>query len=362
MSTSRTIVQIVAYYPPHLGGMENVVKSVSDALEARGHDVLVLTSNIPNTSVEPRTTVQRLWSFEFAHIPFAPALLYRLLRVPKNSILHLHLAQAFWPDLTRLVAALRRMPLVIHFHLDVEPSGFFGSLFVIYKKLSWGPLLRAADRVIVFSDTQAKLVETKYSVPARTIVVIPNGVSEEAFAAEAKRELHTPLSLLYVGRLDAQKRVDRILEAMARLDIPATLTIVGDGELRSELEALVRERGLANVSFEGRRGGKELQAYYERADILLTSSDSEGMSLVALEALAAGLPIIGSDVIGTRELVGDVGVLVREPYPENFASAITKLASNQEEWKRLSELSLAKARQYSWGHIIHRLEEVYQSL
>lgn len=361
-SSSVHLVHVVAYYPPHLGGMENVAQQLAEHLAVRGADIEVITSGRPPRSTENGVKVTRLWNFEFAHTPFAPALLLHLLRIPRRSIVHLHLAQAYWPDMVWLVSKIRGIPYIVHFHLDVGPSGPLGSIFMFYKRLFWGSLLRSAQRVVVFSEDQKTLVQTKYGVLESNIAIIPNGVGEEFFSKEACTRPHDPVRLLYVGRLDAQKRVDRIIDAMKLLTLPAHLTIVGDGELRGELEERVRSFGLENVSFVGRKGGEALIAEYCSTDILLSSSDREGMSLVMLEAMASGLPIIATDVIGTRELLDGVGILVQEPYAQNLAEAIDELVGAPARAAALSEASAACARAHSWALLTESFESLYHSV
>lgn len=361
------IVQIADYYPPHLGGLERVAQEVSEQLARDGYNTVVLTSdiggkNLPQIEISQNLIVKRLWSFDFAHTAFIPSLFFELLYVCKPVIFHLHFAQAYIPELVWLISKMRKIPYIIHFHLDVGVSGWLGWLFLLYKHITWGTFLRGASKVIVFSDEQLDLVHKKYGVKKENIVIIPNGAGEDFFIREPRLIPHNPLRILSVGRLDIQKRLERLIEVVALLKIPAELTFVGDGELRSELEALVRERGLTNIKFVGKKLGDELRAYYRDADVFVTSSDREGMSLVVLEAMASGLPIIGSNVLGTRELVGGAGILVDEPYPKGFADAIIKLAEDKQQFQNLSARSIERAEQHTWKKLVIKLEEVYKSI
>src|SRR6185436_2062177 len=117
------------------------------------------------------------------------------------------------------------------------------------------------------------------------------------------------LELLYVGRLSPQKNVARLLDAVARTRRPLRLTVVGDGEQRTMLERRARDLGLTDVVFAGPRLGTDLRDAYAAADAFVLPSDREGMPLVALEAMAASLPIIATDVPGNTELLGAVGLL-----------------------------------------------------
>ncbi len=355
------IVHVSAYYPPHVGGIERVAHDAARGIAQRGHTATVLTTGKIGVESESPPKVRRLWSFEFAHTPIAPALLMRLFQIPRSSIMHLHLAQAYWPEMVRLASYIRGIPYVAHFHLDVMPSGRFGPLFLIYKRLTWGRTLRGARKVIACSEEQKAFVARTYGVPLEDIIAIPNAVGEDFFQHNAAAPSRETLRLLYVGRLTVQKRVDRLIEAMRHVRSPAHLTIVGDGEDRGMLEALARSYDLTNISFVGMKDGPEIREYHCINDLFLISSDKEGAPLSLLEAMAAGLPVIGTDVLGIRELVKDVGILV-EPHPENFAAEIDSLAGDSARRASLSDASRAKARQHTWPTYIEKLMEVYSHI
>ncbi len=359
------IAQVCAYYPPHVGGLERVAKMCAEELSKRRYSVRVITSSDAGIKKgmkkDGNLQVTALWNFEFAHTPVAPTLLWHLLRLPRNSLIHLHLAHAYYPELVLLASKLRGIPYVAHFHLDVGPSGFFGPIFLAYKRLLWGPVLQYARRVITCSQDQASVVERKFGVKKENIVVIPNAVSDDFFSNRVYIPPIKTFHLLYIGRLSVQKRVEHLIEAVSRLSIPAHLTIVGDGEERSKLEEFVRKLKLTNVSFEGRKNDVEMQEYHRKNDVFLISSDKEGGTpLVALEAMASGLPVIGTNVSGIREFLQGVGVLVDKPYVENFAEAVEMLWFAPEKLVALSRQSVEKAKKYGWSRFTDQLEEVYR--
>lgn len=361
-----TIVHIAGYYPPHLGGMERVAQALAETLADDGYDVRVLTSTTAMpTAGDPVTKglrITRLKTFEFAHTPFMPGFLWALTRLPKRSILHVHLAQAFYPDLALIVAKLRRQPYVLHFHLDLQPSGFFGSLFIIYKAVVIRFIVRCADHVIVFSDEQKAFINQTYGVPKGKITSIPNGVGEEYFVTRPRGYHNQTYNLLTVGRLSPQKRMHILVEAMAHLRTKAVLRIVGDGEDRFSLEALVKKLELTNVRFEGQRSAVEVIPYLRQADLYVSSSENEGMPLAVLEAMAAGLPIVATNVPGLAELVSGIGVLVDDATGRNFARTLDGVLENPEKLHDLSKRSLAAARTYSWRRGTDRVETLYREL
>jgi glycosyltransferase involved in cell wall biosynthesis len=359
------ICQVTAHYPPHIGGIENVVRELSHMLVAKGFLVDVICSKPLGrrpTPAEPEgLRVTRLPSVEFLHTPVMAGLFTSLMRQPRRTIVHLHVAQAIVPEITWLAARLRRLPLVTHFHLDVEPSSPVGHLiFRPYKRIFLRFVLRHSDRVIFLSEEQRTAMVRKYLLdPARTYVM-PNGVSD-AYYRPAREVFHSPLRLLFVGRLAVQKRPERIVEAMAKLP-GAHLDVVGEGEDRRSLAHLAAKRKLTNITFHGAKFGEELREFYRQSDVFVLPSDHEGMPLVVLEAMAAGLPVVGSDVPGIRELVGGRGLLVKNPTSAGFARTLAELPANPDKLVALSAACRTAADQYSWNRLTLGLQAVYQEL
>ena len=359
------IVHIASYYPPHIGGLERVAQEIATHQAQNNYQVEVITSNIgagnaPAIEKSSHMTVRRLKAFEFAHTPIMPSFLWRLWRTPKPEVFHLHLAHAYTAELTWLTAKLRRIPYVVHFHLDIKPSGRLGTLYLVYKQLVTPLVIRGATQVITLTSAQAQLVQKRYKLPPSRIHCIPNGVSEQFLAIGGeKRAANSIVELLFVGRLAPQKRVDRLLDAMVLVPAPCHLTIVGNGENSQALQAQAKQLNLTNVDFVGAHSGEALLQYFRQADVFVLPSDIEGMPLSLLEAMAAGMPIVGSDVLGIRELIKEVGLLVANPTPQTFATELTEIITNAPLRQKLAAQSYAHAKLYSWPQITRQIETIY---
>jgi glycosyltransferase involved in cell wall biosynthesis len=361
------IVQISPFYPPHLGGMENVTKCLAEQLSFR-HDVRVLTTDCgsrdaPKSEEDGLLTVRRHAGVCVAHTPISPGLAYRIFRVNPSAIVHAHVAGAFVPDVILLAAIVRQLRYIAHFHLDVQPSGKLGALLGLHKRWVLGPFLRRAQSVIVLSSAQAAFVAERYGVPADRIAVIPNGVDDRFFSLGTSRDPATRRTgatrLLFVGRLDVQKNVGRLVSAMASVSANTELVIVGDGEQRSLIKDQIDHLGLPNVRLVGAQRGDELLRWYEWADIFVLPSNEEGMPLVLLEATAARLPIIATDVPGIRELVADVAYLA-EPTATALACAIDEVATSSGLLAQLAEASANRAVKFRWSASIAAIERIYE--
>ena len=358
------IVQVVSYFPPHLGGMENAVLEITNKLSESKYKVSVYTSDIGikrSLKNVRNFKVNYLSSIEIAHTPIIFSLFFKLVSLSENSLIHLHISQAYTPEVVYLVSKIKKIPYIAHIHLDVDASGKFGFLLKPYKKYFLSRVLKNASKIICLSEDQKKFIAKKYNLPLSSIVVIPNGVGKEFFIKKSNNINKIP-HLLFVGRLAKQKNVTVLINAVTFMKNKVYLDIVGSGEEEKSLKKKIVELKLKNVKLHGKKTEKELIDIYKTSDVFVIASEKEGISLSMLEALAAGLPIVGADVVGIKDLIKDVGILVSNPTPINFAKALDNLLSNKSEIKRFSNLSVAKAKNYSWDKIISKIETVYKEV
>jgi glycosyltransferase involved in cell wall biosynthesis len=359
------VVHVAPCYPPRLGGMERVVQAVAELLAER-HDVEVVTTTCGSDGAPPcerakGVRIRRFRGLELAHTPLSPGMVVRLLALPRRAVVHAHVAQAFLPEMVWLTSSLRRRRYVIHFHLDVDASGRCGVLLPAYKRFVLGPVLRRAAAVVALSPAQADFLTSHYRIRRDRVALVPNGVDRSLYHRPdlgSARQAAEPLRLLFVGRLDAQKNIIRLLDAMTHVSAPVDLVLVGEGEQRDLIEERLRTLGLRNVRLVGAQAGAELLAWYRWAEAFVLPSDKEGMPLVLLEAMASGLAIISTDVPGSRELVDGVGLLV-DPRPEALGDAIQRVAADPELCAKLASTSAERSRSHSWNERIVELEHLY---
>ena len=362
--TKPEIVQVISYYPPHLGGMENVAQKIAEGFAEKEYSVSVYTSDIgfSRGSVScSKARVHYLKAFEFAHTPVIFSLFFRLLALPRRALMHIHISQAFSPEVVYVISKLRGIPYIAHIHLDVDPSGPFGFLLGTYKRVFLKRVLKSAAKIICLSEPQKKLIAAKYSLPLASIVVIPNGVAEKYFVGKKTTENLVP-RLLFVGRLAPQKNLSLLIKAVSQMNESILVDIVGEGEERENIEALIQQYNLQNVTLHGKKTGEDLIALYRSADVFVLPSFKEGISLSMLEALAAGLPVVASDSPEIRPILGECGLLIQDPTATNYARALDLFLADKNTMCRLRDLSVRKARLYSWDTVLDAIERVYEEL
>ena len=232
--------------------------------------------------------------------------------------------------------------------------------------IEWG-MARFGDGIIAVSGYDFRLAK-KFGVIGggsgnRRGWLIPNGVRAVQVAAQARGRGGKPVRLLHVGRLEREKNQRLLIEAVSMIKRDFSLTIVGGGQLRPVLAESVERHGLADrVTFVE---SSQVDPYFADADIFALSSDYEGLPLVILEAMSAGLPVVATDVGGVREAVSDgiSGFLVGRGDVKGLSGKLTRLIDD-EDLRR--EFGLQGQRIYRDNFTEQRMCErtltVYQTL
>jgi glycosyltransferase involved in cell wall biosynthesis len=365
------IVHVTAYYPPHVGGMEYRTKDLSEYFAKRGQLVHVITSDIGcKTGKLPskkNLRVDYLKSFEFAHTPIMPSLLFKLLFLPKDSVIHLHVSQALLSEITYLVCKIRKFPYVAHIHLDIDASGFFGVLLPYYKKLFLSQVIKNADAISVLTNDYEKLISEKYGVSKEKFTIIPNGTYFKAKNISSNVH-HKSIRLLFVGRLSVQKNVPLLIKALhiciTQYNLPFYLQLAGDGEKRAEIEKMIKKLHLEKeVTLLGNVAQKDLADVYSNSDIFILPSRSESFGTVIIEAMASGIPVIATNIPAVKNIITneETGLLVHQS-PKELANAIVRLATDTTLRKNIIKNGLENVKKYSWETVANQYETVYRSI
>jgi len=268
-----------------------------------------------------------------------------------------------------------RLPVVVTAH------SLFGEHAEDTIRSLMAPNLRAADRVIAVSEhIAAQAVEV--GVDASKVRVIHSGVDADRFRpalgeerSAARRRLcissQAPLAL-FVGNLEPRKQIDVLCRAMVRVrtSLPAVqLLVVGSGENAGPLDQTARLRRLTDelhltetVRFVGRLNDERLRDAYAAADVFALPSSSEAQGIVALEAMACGLPVVASAVGGLVGTIEDQesGFLVPSGDDEALAARLAEVLGNPGMRATIGQTARrAVERRYTWARAVAATRQVY---
>lgn len=288
--------------------------------------------------------------------------LYKLVNEKKIDIIHSHGKGAGL--YSRILGALCRKPVVHAFHgLHHAHMNFVSRFAYLCVERGLGRLTRIFINVSESeraSCMKANLYEKSNST------VIPNGVVVPAFRQRPCRD-GAEFKLITVSRLSYIKGNDVLLDVVKSLTLLTRnfkLRIVGDGEDRERLEKKARMLGIQdNVAFLGFR--KDVPELLEEADLFLSSSRGEGMPIAVLEAMARGLPVVASDVIGNRDAVmdGKTGFLYDINSPGEGAGKVFRLISEPRLYETFSRNAyLTAVENYSAEKMCESVKNIYMSL
>jgi sugar transferase (PEP-CTERM/EpsH1 system associated) len=287
--------------------------------------------------------------------------LARLLRREKIDIVHCH---NFGPLLYGAIAArIARLAGVVYTAHGQYSSARPGRLMFRHGAL--------VDSVVCVSEDARRVAIEKGGVAPERVITLINGVDMDRFAGTGQDvPLDVPVGSPTVGivaRLTPVKDHRNLFRAFANLlpSFPrARLLVVGDGELRGVLEDYAAELGLGgNVTFLGDR--RDVPAVLGAFDLFVLSSYSEGLSITLLEAMAAGLPIVATDIGGNPEVVndGETGMIVPAQDPDALSQAMAWVFEHPAEARRMGERGRERVRkEFSIDAMIGGYEQIYREL
>jgi alpha-1,3-mannosyltransferase len=364
------ILQLTRQFLPAQGGMESVVEGLSAALQQRGHTVQVATlrlvfstgSMAPARSVESGLAVRRMRHWGPRRYPVAPA---ALSAIRGYDLVHIH-AIDFFVDYLSLLRLLHRVPLVVSTHGGFFHTQWATGLKQMYFKTVTRKSLGGVGAVVCVSQHDREIFAK--IVPPQRIRVIENGADIDRFWG-LKKSIDPGL-VLGVSRLAENKRVHKVLEAMALLRhrYPRMrLEWVGAdfGGLRATLERRVVELGLGGrVRFHGATSREELYRLIQRAHLFVSAASYEGFGLSTIEAMSAATVVVVTAVGAHPDVVEDgVSGLLMDQDATGLAVQMERVLSMPgDKLEKIGEAARAATRRFSWRQIAPRYEQLYHEV
>ncbi|RKY96302.1 MAG: hypothetical protein DRQ03_07485 [Candidatus Hydrothermota bacterium] len=372
------ILQVSDSYLPFPGGVAEHMYNLKKALEKRGHDVWVLTTQYygDGTIREDKDEYRDERVIRMGKVVVLPPLKMfnaTQLTVTFDPLLHLHVRDFIRRnrfDVVHLHGPLApNLPGIVSHYSPYPQVATFHTAFVGFNWNKIGKFLFYRDsrkiRKYIFVSRVAKdVIDHVYK---STGIIIPNGIDFERFHKQKEKLIKDRTDKILVGflsRLEPRKGLDILIKALAISDFlrnNVELIVGGDGPLRKKYEFMARDSGI-KFKFLGQIERGKVPVFYKSLDVFVAPSrGGESFGMILLEAMASGVPVIASDIPGYMEVIKDGfnGILFKNESPECLSRKLIFLIKDNAMRNSLVNNALSFARKYDWEIIAERIEEVY---
>jgi len=369
LSKNIKVLYPILHYPPVIGGLEQWSKNIAER-QADDIEVFVVTGRVkgePDFEKKGNVSIVRTSLFALSDLSHSsllyiagavPFIFFRSLLLSKDArAFHCH---GFVSAITGYFLSVLTGKSFICTEQSIKlrntASRYIAA--VVYRKAA-----------VCIGSSRAVAEEFK-KVGVKNISIIPNGVDFAKFlnVRGSTPHIRDEFVILSVGRLEKVKGHKYLIEAFVdvKREIPgARLVLVGDGSERGNLEKQADELGMGeDIEFVGERAHDELPDWYNRADIFVMPSLSEGFGIAIIEAMASGLPVVATRVGGILDIIEDgvTGFLVEPKNSIAIRDSAVKILQSSEMRKRISDNAGYCVLQYNWDTIAQKVSLIYRSV
>ena len=357
---------------PKVDGIVTRLTKTVEHLVSAGDEVLIVC---------PEGAPEQYMGARVLGVPAMPLPLYPELKLALPRPAVSEALDRFQPDLVHVVnpavlglggiwlAKTKQIPLVASYHTHL-PKYLEHYGMGMLEPLLWELLKAAHNQARLNLCTSTAMVQELSEKGIQHTALWQRGVDTDLFrpslrSASLRQKLlggHSDSGrlLLYIGRLSAEKQIERIRPVLDQLE-DSRLALVGDGPHRQQLEKVFE--GTA-TTFVGYLAGEELAGAYASADAFLFPSSTETLGLVLLEAMAAGCPVVGANRGGIPDIVSDGlnGCLYEPDQPGSLEAAVRRLLGNAEERESLRQAARREAEAWGWAGATAQLRRYYRDV
>ena len=379
------IVFFTDTYTPQINGVVSYINDIANEL-TKEHEVVIIAP-AKKAKIEQREKRLKIYWVPSSPFPFYDGYfvaspnyvrISKILDDEKPDIVNTHIP--VWLGLLGLIAAKRKkIPNVVTYHThlpDYAPHLFKLKNSHIDKitKAAVKKMIKhtysMADAVVAPTEELAKELR-EYGL--KKVICLPNGVdfnrlrcSEEMIKSiKEKNNIRDKKIVLYLGRLSFEKRVDVIVEAFSKIKkTDCVLVVAGAGPDSKRLEEYVKKKKYQNIVFIGQVPSNEVGSVFAMADVFASASDSETFGLTFVESMHFGVPAVGANRFGAKEIIQDKlnGFLVEPNDVEGFSKSIERILYEKNVHQRFSKAAKERAFEYSIENSAKRLVSLYLEL
>jgi glycosyltransferase involved in cell wall biosynthesis len=371
-------------YHPNVDGGAVARRNLAVRLKERGHDVAVVAPGLKSKNYQEKINGITVYRAKGRTLPLYPD--YKFCLFPLKEVKRI--INEFQPDVIDIntpyqiglcaLSTAKKMEIPTIGTIHVQPENMLMSverakfLLNIMENLAWRYIITFFNRCdYVTSPTQTAIDLMKSHGLKTQARAISSGIDLSVFKPQnngdnLKKKFSIPDKpiVLYTGRISGEKRLDVLIRAMPKVlnSLDAHLVICGSGREKSNLEIMVDDLGVSDsVTFTGFLSSEDFPSIYNMADLFVIPSESELQSIVTMEALASGLPVVAADKHALPELVNNPknGYLVKPGDSGAFSGKIVEILSDSKLKENMGKVSLEIIRQHSVKNTILQFEKLY---
>jgi len=373
-------------YYPHINGVYYFVCRVGPLLQDKGHQIKVIAPSDSHNAF-----IKKIDNLEVHGLPSFPVFLYANIRIPvllgmKRRIRKI--INDFKPDIihiqdhfliSKAVVELNRdfkLPILATNHFMPENITVLVKSVFLKQKLEnflwkgFSKVFNQVDIVTTPTVTGVNIIRPHIRPEIKTIA-LSSGVDLQRFhpsddieAVKRKYGIPDKPALLYAGRLDPEKRIEEIFEAvkLAGEKMDLCCIIVGKGTQSEELKNLTVTMGIEDkVIFTGFVPDEELPVFYNITRCFIIASNAELLSLVTLQAMASGMPVIAANAAALTELVDGNGYLYEVGNIPALVQSIEYIISDENLYQQMRNRSLELIQKHDIQYVVNAFEQLYEA-
>ncbi|MEK7116803.1 MAG: glycosyltransferase family 4 protein [Patescibacteria group bacterium] len=376
----KILIFSTAYYP-FVGGAEIAIKEITDRISDVQFDLITarFKRDLPK--------IQKIGNVNVFRLGIGIPILDKLILPFWGAFFALNLNNKnhydfYWCIMATFASGAAYIANILKFWKPVpiiltlqegDSEEHFKNRWLGLINLSWKLALKRTKILTVISSYLAERVR-KFGYKGKTYI-IPNGVDVEKFKIEILKEEkikmreelgleESDIALITTSRLVIKNGVGDVIKALVELPENIKFVILGEGELRKNLEELVKKLNVSGkVIFKGFVSHDYMPKYLKACDIFIRPSLSEGMGNSFIEAMAAGIPVIGTAVGGIVDFIkeGDTGYFCQPENPDSIAGAVEKIINDSQKNQIIKNAYNMVVQKYDWNLIAKNIEKVFEN-
>ena len=375
----------INYYTPSKGGMETSVINLSKGLEKAGHEVFIFAPEYPNYKDEKKN-IFRYKSIRFNYggyfyvipIPIFSSKIKEIVKNLKLDVIHSHQPYSLGSEALKFSKKLNT-PIVFTYHIKYEDYSHYIPLIpeTVSKKYIRKITTKYSNQCnnIIAPSTAIKKMLADRGIKS-PISIIPSGINVDNFKKDTRQKSEIrkkykiktdDILLITACRLTEEKNLGFLVRSFAKIKKRSEnikFMIVGDGAVKKDLEKMTEDLGIKNsVIFTGLVDRTEIIGLYQASDIFIFASKTETQGLVAVEAMAAGNPVVAIKASGIEDMVknNEDGFLTSES-EEEFSESVLKIVNDKNLREKMSAQAKINSTRFSIEPWIEKVVKLYHGL